>query len=81
MFMAQCFKFGWRRCSPLNWALCSRRCTWIILENFGLKNLSKQNSPGINSKLITTTIFCRRTLIRILITLRNFLTNYLMMVT
>ncbi|EGQ9152682.1 hypothetical protein FWP29_24620 [Vibrio parahaemolyticus] len=22
MFMAQCFRFGWRRCSPLNWALC-----------------------------------------------------------
>ncbi|EGQ8181196.1 hypothetical protein GZ633_004644 [Vibrio parahaemolyticus] len=21
MFMAQCFRFGWRRCSPLNWAL------------------------------------------------------------
>ncbi|HAS8111572.1 TPA: cold-shock protein, partial [Vibrio vulnificus] len=20
--MAQCFRFGWRRCSPLNWALC-----------------------------------------------------------
>ncbi|HAS8403051.1 TPA: iron transporter [Vibrio vulnificus] len=19
--MAQCFRFGWRRCSPLNWAL------------------------------------------------------------
>ncbi|TFH89384.1 hypothetical protein ELS82_22535 [Vibrio ouci] len=24
MFMAQCFRFGWRRCSPLNWALVSR---------------------------------------------------------
>ncbi|OXX66193.1 hypothetical protein B9J84_15470 [Vibrio sp. V03_P4A6T147] len=23
MFMAQCFRFGWRRCSPLNWALCA----------------------------------------------------------
>ncbi|EGR1985721.1 hypothetical protein CA164_23355 [Vibrio parahaemolyticus] len=22
VFMAQCFRFGWRRCSPLNWALC-----------------------------------------------------------
>ncbi|EGR0036504.1 hypothetical protein D0806_25010 [Vibrio parahaemolyticus] len=22
MFMAQCFRFGWWRCSPLNWALC-----------------------------------------------------------
>ncbi|OUJ22296.1 hypothetical protein BTO19_24640 [Vibrio parahaemolyticus] len=22
--MAQCFRFGWRRCSPLNWALCDR---------------------------------------------------------
>ncbi|RZP63555.1 hypothetical protein D8T53_21655 [Vibrio vulnificus] len=21
VFMAQCFRFGWRRCSPLNWAL------------------------------------------------------------
>ncbi|HAS8429748.1 TPA: acetyltransferase [Vibrio vulnificus] len=21
MFMAQCFRFGGRRCSPLNWAL------------------------------------------------------------
>ncbi|TXZ94417.1 acetyltransferase [Vibrio cholerae] len=21
--MAQCFRFGWKRCSPLNWALCS----------------------------------------------------------
>ncbi|HAS8259606.1 TPA: hypothetical protein I7670_22080 [Vibrio vulnificus] len=27
MFMAQCFRFGWRRCSPLNWALCSRSQT------------------------------------------------------
>ncbi|TXX99590.1 hypothetical protein FXF05_15430, partial [Vibrio mimicus] len=23
MFMAQCFRSGWRRCSPLNWALCA----------------------------------------------------------
>ncbi|NNN99475.1 hypothetical protein FKQ62_08315 [Vibrio sp. B1-2] len=25
MFMAQCFRFGWGRCSPLNWALGLRR--------------------------------------------------------
>ncbi|MBO1401776.1 acetyltransferase [Vibrio cholerae] len=28
MFMTQCFRFGWRRCSPLNWALC------VFLESF-----------------------------------------------
>ncbi|TOI34265.1 hypothetical protein CGI61_23605 [Vibrio parahaemolyticus] len=25
VFMAQCFRFGWRRCSPLNWALAHKR--------------------------------------------------------
>ncbi|TBT61527.1 acetyltransferase [Vibrio parahaemolyticus] len=28
--MAQCFRFGGRRCSPLNWALC------IMLRNIHL---------------------------------------------
>ncbi|PUA70046.1 hypothetical protein DB317_17320 [Vibrio cholerae] len=76
-----CLSLVVMRCQPLRRALCSRRCTWLILEIFGLKNLSKQNSPGINSKSITIIIFCRRTLIRILITLRSFLTNYLITVT
>ncbi len=22
VFMAQCLRFGWKRCSPLNWATC-----------------------------------------------------------
>ena len=30
--MAQCFRFGWRRCSPLNWALC-------VCLNYGDKSL------------------------------------------
>ncbi|EPF5123448.1 hypothetical protein ACSSUI_003428, partial [Vibrio cholerae] len=28
--MAQCFRFGWRRCSPLNWALNCSQGWWII---------------------------------------------------
>ncbi|NVD22926.1 hypothetical protein FC654_21980 [Vibrio vulnificus] len=42
--MAQCFRFGWMRCSPLNWALCfnherSVSCIFPLLSrlsNFGL---------------------------------------------
>ncbi len=37
--MAQCFRFGWGRCSPLNWALClitKNQWVMIVLCSLGL---------------------------------------------
>ncbi|TKF25348.1 hypothetical protein FCV50_22575 [Vibrio kanaloae] len=38
MFMAQCFRFGWKRCSPLNWALVASEKNAAKAENLGLMN-------------------------------------------
>ncbi|TOH45406.1 hypothetical protein CGI81_17395 [Vibrio parahaemolyticus] len=34
--MAQCFRFGWRRCSPLNWALVAKAKNASKAECLGL---------------------------------------------
>ncbi|EGR1752577.1 hypothetical protein D3729_22685 [Vibrio parahaemolyticus] len=37
MFMAQCVRFGWRRCSPLNWALVCKRKNVAISQELAVK--------------------------------------------
>ncbi|EGR0998153.1 hypothetical protein FDE04_25085 [Vibrio parahaemolyticus] len=35
--MAQCFRFGWRRCSPLNWALVANEENAAKTKYIGLR--------------------------------------------
>ncbi|TNY88532.1 hypothetical protein CGK59_13755, partial [Vibrio parahaemolyticus] len=39
VFMAQCFRFGWRRCSPLNWALVANEKNVPKAECLGLMSM------------------------------------------
>ncbi|PWF65555.1 hypothetical protein CCD93_23470, partial [Vibrio sp. T21] len=39
VFMAQCVRFGWRRCSPLNWALVANEENAAKAECLELKSV------------------------------------------
>ncbi|RZR26127.1 hypothetical protein D8T33_22285 [Vibrio vulnificus] len=53
MFMAQCFRFGWRRCSPLNWALGSFSLSVNPVETNDVKALLFSATP------CATILLCR----------------------
>ncbi|TFH89129.1 hypothetical protein ELS82_23945, partial [Vibrio ouci] len=54
MFMAQCFRFGWRRCSPLNWALA-------IFSTLGTKsNVLSKNTNLLSAFGILSMSFSMR---------------------
>ncbi|RZP61178.1 hypothetical protein D8T45_17815 [Vibrio vulnificus] len=61
MFMAQCFRFGWRRCSPLNWALGDGQESSLLSSSLFSLSIRFSKSATWNCRLKFLNLSSRKT--------------------